>query len=400
VEARGSDGGGPGDARRNLLYARLMTLMQLAEDSAEIAYPRRLHMPDLNRQLIFMIGMYGSIISKDLATASGREKAQISRGLKALTEAGLTCRAPMGRAISLTAPGRATFLEVMRIAQERDAQLKAGFSDAEIRRFVDLTGLLIDRASSIFVADEQTIAINPAQRSSIHHPPEPGADLPRAGLEEPSYRDLLLPWLQSLLTYMRRSGTTLFRREVGLSHFEWRVLTLIAENQPINLSSLIVLVSRDKSQVARIVKQLHASGLIDRRDEGRVNAALTLTAMGRAAYDRIVAISAERDRFLFEGHGGTDRAFYLDMIDRLTANADAMLNAEESVRSDKHPAEVGRPGKGRGAAPSERGETLPAASNMAAELRLLREENARLKQLLAEAILENSRLRETGAIDA
>lgn len=364
-------------ARENLLYARLITLMQLAGESAGIAYPRRLHMPDIGRQLIFMIGMYGSVASKDLAAASGREKAQISRGVKALAEAGLIDRAGSRRSLRLSAAGGAIFADVVKIAGERDEALRRGLPDAAVARFLEITATLIDRASSIFVADERTGAIDPDERSSIHHPPEPGAD--------PPHRHLILPRLQSLMTYMRRSGTILFRREVGLSHFEWRVLSLIEENQPINLSALIALTSRDKSQVARMIKQLHAGGLLDRRDQGRVNAALVPTAAGRASYAKIFAISVERDRFLFGTHAPADRAFYFDVLDRLTANARDMLDAESAGGARARP-----PGR-RPRAPADPAEALRA------ELELLREENARLKQLLAEAILQQSILRDRAA---
>lgn len=362
---------GSGAMRRNLLYSRLITLMQLADESAAIAYPRRLHMPDLHRQLIVMIGMFGDAISKDLVIASGREKAQISRGLKALAEAGLVDRSEKARAIRLNAAGRSLFADIMKVARERDDMLRKGFSDREVVRLLEMTATLIDRAFAIFVADEQA-AGPPADRAVV------AADRPGASLPAPSAQDLVLPWLQSLLTYMRRSGTILFKREIGLSNFEWRLLSLIEENQPLNLSSLIALVGRDKSQVARVVKQLHVAGLIDRHDEGRINAALTLTAIGRERYDRIFAISAERDHFLFDAHCAEDRAFYMEAIERLTANADEILGAEEAVRREKARA------------------SAPQKDDPRKELRLLREENARLKQLLAEAALENAALRDKG----
>jgi len=388
---------GTGSARRELLYAHLMILMQLADDSAALAYPRRLHMPNISRQLIFMIGMYGTIASKDLALASGREKAQISRGIKALAEHGLVDRGRTRRAIRLTEAGRAIFLDIMKIARERDDMLREGLADDAVARFLEMTATLIDRASSIFVADERLAAIDLEERSSEHHPPVPRADLPRAGREDASYRDLILPWLQSLTIYMRRSGTTLFRREVGLSNFEYRVLSLIEENQPTNLSGLIAFLSRDKSQVARVIKQLHAAGLIDRHDQGRINAALSLTAAGRARYRKIVDISAERDRVLFGAHTPEERAFYLGVMEKLTANASALLEREMRARDGKKQAP-------RDDAPDVP-DTEDASSDadipaLHAELRLLRDENARLKRLLAEAILEKSLLQDRASQNA
>src|SRR4051794_15551168 len=108
------------EIRRNLLSSRLIKLMRIVDGSAQLAYPRRLHMPNISRQLVVIIGMRGHAASKDLVAESGREKAQISRGVKALEEAGLIDRTPSGRSMSLTASGRATFTGMMTIARERN----------------------------------------------------------------------------------------------------------------------------------------------------------------------------------------------------------------------------------------------------------------------------------------
>jgi len=364
---------------KDLLYARLITLMQLADESARIAYPRRLHMPDINRQLIFMIGMYGSIISRDLATVSGRGKAQISRGLKALDEAGLIDRRSHRSAIGLSAAGHAIFLDIMAIARERDQQLCHELGSEEIARFIGMTGALIDRASSIFIADERGVDIDLEERSQVHHLPNLTDGLSEEA-DKPSVRNMVLPWLQSLMTYNRRSGTLVFKREAGLSHFEWRALSLIEENQPINLSGLIALIRRDKSQVARMVKQLHEAGLLDRQDDQRVNTALSLTDAGLARYRRIREISGERNALLFAACTPGERNFYLDMLDHLTANAGRMLQIE----LEDQPAGGTEPAR---AAPPAR------AKPSSTEVERLRDENQRLKQLLADAMLENAGLK-------
>ncbi|MBB5986703.1 MarR family transcriptional regulator [Sphingobium lignivorans] len=378
-----------GRARRDLLYARLITLMQLADESARMAYPRQLDMPDIHRQLIFMLGMHGGMVSRDLATTSGRGKAQISRGIKGLQEAGMIERHGHRSAIGLNARGQAVFSDVMAIARARDRQLCEGLPPPRVARFIEMTEMLVDRASSIFVADEAGTEIDLAQRSLAHHLPgrKPGRiDNDAGDADAPPFRDMVLPWLQSLITYMRRSGTVIFRREVGLSNFEWRVLSLIEENQPINLSTLIARTRRDKSQIARMIKQLHQAGLVDRQDEGRINTCLALTAAGRRRYEQIYAISLERDRLLFAGHPPEARALYLDVMDHLTANAQRMLKDEQVA---------GDPARDRTPAPAPPGTSPPAPlPSRAQELQTLRDENVRLKRLLAEAMLENAALRE------
>lgn len=362
-----------GETRRTLLYAHLISLLVLANESAEIAYPRRLHMPDIIRQIIFTLGVHGRATSSDLVAASGREKAQISRGIKALSEAKLIDRPTTRGAISLNAAGGRLLEDVLRIARERNVALCEGIPAADLDRFMAMTSALIDRASAIFVADERLLSVDMEQRSSQHHPPAIGGPVMKPVPEGAALPHFVLPWLQSLMTYLRRSGDNLFLREVGMSIFEWRVLSQIEENQPVNLSQLIGLLTRDKSQVARMVKKLAAAGQIERIDEGRANVSLALTAAGRASYDRIWTIGEQRDSFMFADYAPQERAFYLAMLIRLTDNARLMLEREKIAQAEDFP---------RSAATPE------------PDLAALHAENARLREELAEARRENAVLRE------
>jgi len=348
----------------DLLYPRLVTLMQLIDESAAIIYPRKLHRPHLTRFLIFLIGLSGSLASRELVLATGYEKAQISRGIKGLAEAGLLDRPGLRGAIRLNAAGQRLFDDIMVIARERDRTLREGMSGADLARFVEMTGTLIDRAARYVTAAEG----------------EPAPERPRPSIAAPTANDLLMPSLRGLMVYIRRSGTITFRREVGLSNLEWRVLTLIADNAPVNLSALIRLAARDKSQVGRTVKQLHAAGLIERRDEGRVNVALVLTPEGRACTSRIRAIGAERDALLFSALRPGERDFYMDMLGRIIANAGGLLSRERAVRGER----------------TEDPEPRPTGdSDVTRELDTLRKENARLKERLADALREIAGLRDS-----
>ncbi|WP_404713838.1 MarR family transcriptional regulator [Sphingomonas sp. MMS24-J13] len=368
-----------GEKRRNLLYAHLISLVVLANESGAIAYPRRLHMPDIVRQLIFTLGVHGSATSSDLVAASGREKAQISRGIKALSEGRLIDRPTTRGAITLNAAGERVLDDVLRIARERNVALCEGISDAELDRFMAMTSALIDRASAIFIADEKVSSVDLADRSMLHHPPAAGAPVMKPMPEGSALQHFVLPWLQSLMTYLRRSGDNLFLREVGMSIFEWRVLSQIEENQPVNLSQLIALLTRDKSQVARMVKKLTMAGQIERVDEGRANVSLTLTEAGRASYERICTIGEQRDSFMFADYAPEERAFYIAMMARLTGNARLMLEREKAAQAD----DLRRDGPG--CAPS------PAVAQP--DVALLQAENARLRKELTEALRENAELR-------
>jgi DNA-binding MarR family transcriptional regulator len=378
---------GIGETRRTLLYAHLIGLVVLAHESAEIAYPRRLHMPDIIRQLLFTLGVHGSATSSDLVAASGREKAQISRGIKALTEAGLINRPSTRGAMSLNMAGERLLEEVLRIARERNLALCEGIADHDLERFMAMTTALIDRASALFVAEQKLSSADVEERTMLHHPPSAGAAVMRPTPDGVALRHFVLPWLQSLMTYLRRSGDNLFLREVGMSIFEWRVLSQIEENQPVNLSQLIGLLTRDKSQVARMVKKLAAAGQIDRVDEGRANVSLALTDAGRASYERICTIGEQRDSFMFADYTTDDRAFYIAMMVRLTGNARQMLEREKAAQAEDFQHEtLAKPGMAA--------RCPPAAAGDRADIGALQAENARLRQLLADTLRENAALRE------
>jgi len=349
---------------QDLLYPRLVTLMQLIDESAAIIYPRKLHRPHLTRFLIFLIGLSGSLASRELVLATGYEKAQISRGIKGLAEAGLLDRPELRGAIRLNAAGQRLFDDIMMIARERDRTLREGMSGADLARFVEMTGTLIDRAARFVIAAEG----------------ETTTERPRPSIAAPTANDLLMPSLRGLMVYIRRSGTITFRREVGLSNLEWRVLTLIADHAPVNLSKLIRLAARDKSQVGRTIKHLTAAGLVERHDEGRVNVALVLTPQGRASTSRIRAIGAERDALLFSALQPGERDFYMDMLGRIVANAAGLLSRERALRSERNgDVEPGPTGEG----------------DVTHELDALRKENARLKERLNEALREIAGLRDS-----
>ena len=363
---RDEAGAGPGSATDglqagDLLYPRLVTLIQLIDDSAAIAYPRTLHRRHSTRLLVFLIGVSGGLTSSDLVFLSGYEKAQISRGLKALAEADLIDRPEVRGCIRLSEAGQQLFEQIMVIARERDTQLRSGTTQADIQRFLDMTGTLIARTSRLVAVEEPDASENAAM--------DPGREDRLTKISAPSVHDIILPALRCLMVYIRRSGSSLFRREVGLTNLEWRALSLIAENVPISLSELIPLAARDKSQVARAVKQLHATGLVRRHDEGRVNVALELTDDGAARHDRIRAIGRHHDQLVFAGFSAGQHRFYVDVLDRITGNAASLLAAEQANAEGKGPAR-----------PNDRTEGLEA------ELERLRAENRRLKQQLDDAL--------------
>ena len=340
---------------RDLLYPRLFTLIQLIDESAAITYPRTLHRRHTTRLLVFLIGLSGSVTSGDLVFASGYEKAQISRGLKGLAESDLIDRPELRGLIRLSEAGLQLFEQIMVIARARDAQLRDGLTQGEIQRFLEMTGTLIERASRLPLVEEPDDSSQAPERCLT-------------SISAPSVHDLVMPALRCLMVYIRRSGSAMFRQEVELPTLEWRVLLLIADHVSISLSALIPLAARDKSQVARAVKQLHSLGLVRRHDEGRVNLTLELTAEGAVRNEKIRAIGRQHDQRVFAGFPQEQHRFYLDVLDRIIGNAATLLATEQANAGEQGAARLESPG------------------GVQAELEQLRAENHRLRQQLDAAL--------------
>jgi len=62
---------------------------------------------------------------------------------------------------------------------------------------------------------------------------------------------------------LRRTVTTPYAEQFGLSESEWRMFTLIVNFSPLSMVDLVTLSASDKALVSRSVKALKAKGLID-----------------------------------------------------------------------------------------------------------------------------------------
>ena len=109
------------------------------------------------------------------------------------------------------------------------------------------------------------------------------------------------------------------------------MLSQIGEHQPLTLARLIAMAGRDKSQIGRAVRRLEESGAIHRQIvPGRREILLTTTEAGAQTYARMCVQALARDDALFTAVAPGDRAAYVAVIERLTANARTLLAAERA----------------------------------------------------------------------
>ncbi len=141
--------------------------------------------------------------------------------------------------------------------------------------------------------------------------------------------------LLSLTTLLRRSANLLYRRELDLSEVEWRILAMVGDHAPLTLGALVEILGLDKGQLSRAV-----TGLVKRRILARTadphdsrEVQIALTRHGQEMFETLIALALERNRELLAGLDRAEIAALFAALDRLLANARAMLARSQARRS-------------------------------------------------------------------
>lgn len=317
-----------------LVGARLFRLIRLMRESGMHAYEREVGYKEIHRQLIIMIGLRGGLSSHEIVALTGHEKAQVSRAVKPLEEAGLIERERLRAKLTLLPPGKKMFDRIMTISRARDAALTAGIEADDLKRFVTITEALTRHAATLYAEERRLSAEAGVINGCAGAPGSPvwpsGPDGSSSKL--PPRPPLMTPKLISLVAYLKRSAMLAYQRSHGLSHFQWQVLAMVGEYPPVPLARLIIVMGRDKSQVGRTVAHLEQAGLIERsRPTRRRDIMLEPTAKGADFFQSMYDLATRREARLWSGHDAQDRAFYIETLDSLTANAHDMLEKEEAA---------------------------------------------------------------------
>jgi len=111
------------------------------------------------------------------------------------------------------------------------------------------------------------------------------------------------------------------------------VLSAIGTAPPITLARVIADVAHDKSQVGRAVRRLEEVALVERRrgPGGAIHLAPTLE--GTRTRARIAAEAFRRDTHILVPLSADEHTRYVAVLDLLTVNAEALLDAERKRES-------------------------------------------------------------------
>lgn len=138
------------------------------------------------------------------------------------------------------------------------------------------------------------------------------------------------PVIMKLAALIRKSGSLVYRRELGLAPAQWRALALIGDDGPLSLRALSELMASDKGQTSRIVADLVGQGWVRSDPNGR-QVELALTASGRALHRRLTVISHRRNDALLAGLDARDRKVLFRCLDTLGENAMREFAASDAL---------------------------------------------------------------------
>jgi DNA-binding MarR family transcriptional regulator len=140
--------------------------------------------------------------------------------------------------------------------------------------------------------------------------------------------------LMVLANLLRRGAILRYKRLAGLSSVEFGLVASLGRRRPMSVARLAEAVGQDKGQISRALAELVLRKLIAKsanpKDSREV--LVSLTQAGLAAHDAIVEGAKERNRMLLEQLSNDELDSLLVQIDRLTATAEAMLEAEKTSR--------------------------------------------------------------------
>ena len=153
-------------------------------------------------------------------------------------------------------------------------------------------------------------------------------------------RALLSYRINALANQLSRGAALRYKREFGVSLWEWRTIALLGEpaaeqGNVLSQTDLARLAGLDKGQVSRVVSGLAGRGLVlrnvDASDARGVR--LSLTRAGRRLYEGLIAAAAERNDVLLGTLSAAEHAMLESALARLNAMARGLIDAERRAAS-------------------------------------------------------------------
>ena len=151
----------------------------------------------------------------------------------------------------------------------------------------------------------------------------------------PTIRELLSYRLHQVANLLSRGAEMRYRREFGVSLWEWRTVALLGgAGEPQSLNELARAAGMDKGQMSRVVSGLTAREIICRETDANDarGIRLSLTAPGRRLYLRLIKAAAERNSAFLGCLSARERACLEQAMVKLAREARSFIQTEKQAR--------------------------------------------------------------------
>jgi DNA-binding MarR family transcriptional regulator len=147
-------------------------------------------------------------------------------------------------------------------------------------------------------------------------------------------RDLLSYRLHVVANLLSRGAAMRYKREFGVSLWEWRTIALLGPPQaPLSLNDLAAAAGLDKSQMSRVVAGLVARGLVARgadESDGR-GVRLALTRSGERVCEGLIRAAGERNAAFLGCLSRSERECLEGALRKLGEQARAFIQQEKGL---------------------------------------------------------------------
>jgi DNA-binding MarR family transcriptional regulator len=146
--------------------------------------------------------------------------------------------------------------------------------------------------------------------------------------------DLLSYKLHRVANLLSRGAELRYRREFGVSLWEWRSIALLGAQDSLSLGHLARAAGIDKGQMSRVVSGLAKRGLVVRAadpDDAR-GVRLKLSRTGRRIYDGLIRAAAERDATFRDCLSEREHQVFDRALAKLAGQARDLIQKEKASR--------------------------------------------------------------------
>ena len=151
----------------------------------------------------------------------------------------------------------------------------------------------------------------------------------------PTIRELLSYRLHQVANLLSRGAEMRYRREFGVSLWEWRTVALLGgARAPQSLNELARAAGMDKGQMSRVVPGLTKRKLVFRETDANDarGIRLSLTRAGTKLYRRLIGAAAERISAFLGCLSAKERACLDQAMAKLAREARSFIQKEKEVR--------------------------------------------------------------------